>query len=377
MKIVIAGDYAENGRVVPLLHSRKYESVFGPVKDILTGADYSIVNLESPVCESNRDRYAIKKDGPHLYGSRYSVDALKWAGVKCVTLSNNHFYDYGEEGVKETIAACLDADIEYVGAGENIEKASQTLYKKIGKETIAIINCCEHEFSIATNNRGGCNPLNPIQQFYAIKEASKQANYVLVIVHGGPEHHQLPTPRMQLIYRFFVDAGADAVVNHHQHCYSGYEIYNGKPIFYGLGNFCFDAVPVRVNQNWNYGFIVSIIFQSNTVDFKVLPFIQCGKTAGISLIEDYRFYEHLKDLNKIIVNPKLLEKETIKYYKSTSKHHAYQILTPIFSRYWLALVKRGLVPSFISESRKLRVENFVRCESHRDKLMYFFDESII
>lgn len=43
---------------------------------------------------------------------------------------------------------------------------------------------------------------------------------------------------MQEIYRFFVDIGADAVINHHQHCYSGYEVYKEKPIFYGLGNFC-------------------------------------------------------------------------------------------------------------------------------------------
>ena len=51
-----------------------------------------------------------------------------------------------------------------------------------------------------------------------VEEAKKKADFVLVIVHGGSEHFQLPTPRMQATYRFFVDAGADAVVNHHQHC---------------------------------------------------------------------------------------------------------------------------------------------------------------
>ena len=29
------------------------------------------------------------------------------------------------------------------------------------------------------------------------------------------------------MYRFFIDASADAVINHHQHCYSGYEEYHG------------------------------------------------------------------------------------------------------------------------------------------------------
>lgn len=52
-------------------------------------------------------------------------------------------------------------------------------------------------------------------------------------MHGGHEHYQLPSLRMQETYRFFIDAGADVVVNHHQHCFSGYEIYNNKYIFMG------------------------------------------------------------------------------------------------------------------------------------------------
>lgn len=40
---------------------------------------------------------------------------------------------------------------------------------------------------------------------------------------------------MKELYRFLVDCGADAVINHHQHCFSGYEIYNEKPIFMDSG----------------------------------------------------------------------------------------------------------------------------------------------
>ena len=97
------------------------------------------------------------------------------------------------------------------------------MYKRKDGETLAIINCCEHEFSIADDDSAGANPLNPIQQYYKIKEARLNADYVLVIVHGGHEMYQLPSLRMVDTYRFFIDAGADAVVNHHQHCFSGYE----------------------------------------------------------------------------------------------------------------------------------------------------------
>lgn len=49
------------------------------------------------------------------------------------------------------------------------------------------------------------------------------------------------------------------MVNHHQHCFSGYEIYNNKYIFYGLGNFCFDN-PVKRNSIWNEGYMLSLNF---------------------------------------------------------------------------------------------------------------------
>ena len=54
---------------------------------------------------------------------------------------------------------------------------------------------------------------------------------MFLILHGGIEHYQLPSPRMKKWYRHIIDLGASAIVNHHQHCFSGYELYNGKPIF--------------------------------------------------------------------------------------------------------------------------------------------------
>ena len=98
---------------------------------------------------------------------------------------------------------------------------------------------------------------------------------MLVIVHVGPEHYQLLIPRMKEMYRFFIDVGADVVVNHHQHCFSGYEIYKEKPIFYGLGNFCFDWIGKR-NGMWNEGLLLSLTLDLNHKrQFVLIPYRQC------------------------------------------------------------------------------------------------------
>lgn len=368
MKVLIAGDFCPRYRVTEKFEKGDYESVLGEVKEIISDADYSIVNFECPVTEGGEK--PIEKCGPNLQCSENGIEAVKWAGFDCVTLANNHFLDYGKEGVEHTLEACEKYGIDTVGGGMNLQEASKILYKKIEDNTLAIINCCEHEFSIATDETAGSNPLNPIQQYYAIKEARAKAEYVLVIVHGGHEHYQLPSPRMQETYRFFVDAGADTVVNHHQHVFSGYEVYKGKPIFYGLGNFLFDRPGKQ--SDWNEGYIVAL--ETEDSSFKIVPYKQCIETPSVQLLnkeEKASFDKKINDLNCKIVDDNYLRDNLSAYAKKYSKDLK-AILSPYDNTYIKELSIRGYLPSFVSKKRILDVLNYIECEAHRD----IFGESL-
>ena len=370
MRILIAGDFCPQNRVSQQIDKGDYEPVLGQVREVTAKADYSVVNFECPVTKGGEKPNV--KQGPNLQCSSKGIEAAKWAGFDCVTLANNHFCDYGDEGVKNTIDTCISTGIDTVGGGNNLQEASAILFKRIGEHTLAIINCCEHEFSIATVTKGGANPLNPVQQYKAIKEAKKKADYVLVIVHGGHEHWQLPSPRMVETYRFFVDAGADAVVNHHQHCYSGFEVYNDKPIFYGLGNFCFDRAGKWATK-WYEGLMVMLTFDENKVGYEIYPYHQCLESPKIELIEKGAFDEKLVKLNAIIKDEKRLAAETEKYYASTEDKMS-EVFEPCNCRYYLAARRRGWLPSLISKKRKLLAENLICCESHRDKMLYYLEK---
>ena len=369
MIILVAGDYCPQYRVAERFEKDDFESVLGDVKKVLERSDYSVVNFECPITFGTEN--AIVKNGPNLRCSERGIEALKWAGFDCVSLANNHFYDYGENGVQQTVSACNDKGIDIVGGGINIERASTVLYKKIGDKTLAIINCCEHEFSIATETSGGSNPLNPIQQYYAIQEARKKANYVLVIVHGGHELFQLPSPRMQETYRFFVDAGADAVVNHHQHCYSGYEVYHGKPIIYGLGNFCFDEKG-STGGIWNEGYLLMLNFD-DSFSFKIIPYNQCDKEPKVVLLPEGSFDVKLNELNSIIQNKKLLVDHVNRYFDSCNKQSSY-IFEPLMNRVYTSLRYRNIMPSLVSDKRKILAFDFISCESHRDRIIRFLSD---
>jgi poly-gamma-glutamate capsule biosynthesis protein CapA/YwtB (metallophosphatase superfamily) len=77
----------------------------------------------------------------------------------------------------------------------------------------------------------------------AVIQAAGKADFVIAYLH-----HHLWTPTLEQIpdwikpfARACIDAGAHAFVSHGVPLVQGMEVYNGQPIFYGLGNFIFHS----------------------------------------------------------------------------------------------------------------------------------------
>lgn len=370
MNILIAGDYCDKYRVKQKIAEGDYSSLFDNIKPIVDKADISIVNFEFPVVVTKGK--PIKKAGPALAGQPKAVEAIKYAGFNVCTLANNHILDQGADCCNETKRLLNEAGIQTVGAGTNLQEAGQILYVQHNQETLAIINCCENEFSIATDESAGANPLNTIKQYRSIQEAKRNADYVLVIVHGGHEHCQLPSPRMKETYHFFIEVGADAVINHHQHCYSGYEEYNGKPIFYGLGNFLFDWEG-KTNSIWNEGYMVSLTLKKDSkTEYTLFPYTQCNDMPVVVPLDGQergKFENRVRDLNAIIADDKLLKQSWENWIANSS---VYLLLDyqPYRGRILKGLFTRGMLPSFITAKKKYSILNHISCESHLDRLRY-------
>lgn len=369
MKILIAGDFVPQYRTANQIESGDY-SCLAEIKPIIQKSDYSIVNFESPVV--TREAKPIAKTGPRLRCTERAMECLAQAGFNCVALANNHFRDYGQVGVEDTLAACNKYRIDHVGGGVNLAEAQQILYKDIDGQRLAIVNVCENEWSIAGKNYGGSAPTNPVWNYYTIQEARKQSDYVLVIVHGGIEGYQYPTPRMVDTYRFFIDAGADAVVNHHQHCYSGYEEYMCKPIFYGVGNFCFDRSEKR-NTYWNEGYMVMIHFATGMTKYEAIPYTQCDKEPAVILMHGEKkkeFDDIIKEINLTIGSVEKLESQMNNIALKKGKNRLQQI-EPSRGMIVRKLQKWGVMPSLNNEKKIMTINNVIRCESHRELLLKF------
>lgn len=374
IRLLVAGDYSPMLRVADLIEKGREDEIFGEVKELTGRMDYSVVNFESTVTDGKDE--AIKKSGPNLSCSATTVETIRNAGFDMVTLANNHFADYGDRAVGESLKAIKTAGLDHVGGGKNIHEAEITLFKKIKDKTFAFINCCEHEFSIADEDKGGSNPLVPIRQYYKITEAREKADYVIVIVHGGHEHFQLPSLRMQETYRFFIDAGADVVVNHHQHCFSGYEYYHGKPIAYGLGNFCFDNGTDKP-QTWFEGFALELSFEDGKIGLQTYPYVQCKEKASVSFLKDRsEFDKRIKELNAVIADKNKLKEALCKYYDVECRRvvdigEPWPRLYRLFNN----KLKMHVFPIF-TYLKRFPFRNVVCCEAHLDKFRYAMEKLI-
>jgi len=367
IKILITGDtHLGGGRVKELAIREAKDQLFGKFSQLIQKADISITNLESPLVDNGSP---ILKTGPNLKSPISSLGVLKKAGFDLLTLANNHIMDYGEAGLASTLDICSRTGLKTVGVGQNFIDAQQPFTTEIQGLRISIINIAENEFGTTENESPGAHSLNPIQNYYRIKETSETSDYVLVIIHGGHENYQLPSPRMKDTYRFFVDAGASAVIGHHPHCYSGYEVYRNVPIFYSLGNFLFD----KQNQDysiWNEGIMVEFIVDDSGLDFEIIPYIQNDKDVGLRRLnqEERSFFDKkLSQLNKIISDKRELEKNFEEF--CISKRDLYSnFIEPHSFKYIHALRNRNLFPSLLSKRKKRLLLNLTRCEAHRDIL---------
>lgn len=372
MKVLIAGDFCPHARGQELIKLNDFSKNFNGIKELTESTDFSIVNFETniptDICKP------IEKYGPCLSTSPEALKLVRYLGFNVVTLANNHFFDFGQDAVINTLNYLDNFGIEHVGGGRNIDEAKKTLFLNKNDETIAIINACEHEFSIASKDHGGSYGIDPVQIFYDIHKAKEKATYVLVITHGGHEFHQLPSIRMQKWYRFFIDAGADAVVNHHQHCYSGREIYKNKPIYYGLGNFFFDKENQKDITTWNKGILVELNFTKNNIEHNAIPFIQCFDTPSVILKpESTEFHEKFKELNEIIKDENALVKRNQEFYlkRELSVLGNFQ---PYRNRFFKSAYLHRLIPSYLSKKQLLSILNMIECEAHHDRLRIILHE---
>lgn len=214
-------------------------------------------------------------------------------GVDLVTLANNHMLDFGRGPLTETLAALDGAGIAHVGAGEDLEAAKALATFEIEGKTLGFLGASrvipEASWNASRYNSGVFTTYDASQLVEEIKKAKESCDFVAVLVHWGIERNTLPEDYQKTLARQYIDAGADAVIGSHPHVLQGIEYYQGKPIFYSLGNFIFG--------NGSYESIVAeLTLTEGETRVRVIPCASEGNRMRL-LKETQDYYRRLSELS--------------------------------------------------------------------------------
>ena len=366
IKILFTGDFCPHNRIEALSAKKDFNAIYNNFIDVFNGNDLNVTDIECPLTET---KSRIQKTGPYQFAASHTIEILKHANFKLAAMANNHMMDCDAAGALDTIELCKNAGIETVGIGITEAARRKHFSINIKGKKIAIFNIAENEFIETPGGEIAANALNLVKNYYDITAAKNEHDVVILMLHGGNEFHPLPAPRIKETCRFFIDIGVDAIVSYHTHCFSGYEVYKGKPIFYGLGNFIYDD-PGKQDTSWNFGLIVKFII-TDTISFEIIPVKQNSGVPGLfhpTEIELQSIHKKLEDLNAVIQNDEKLSSAFNEYCTSVNPMYTTYI-EPFFGKFVASLRARGLFPKLMNARKRRLLLNIIRCESHRDALI--------
>ncbi|HEU4606909.1 MAG TPA: CapA family protein, partial [Chitinophagaceae bacterium] len=219
------------------------------IGDFLADADITHVSNEvsfKPGCQYSNTSFCSPPE---------FIETLKASGVDLVELTGNHNNDQGNIYNTNSINLYHNLGWHTFGGGLNAEEADQPYIADIKGSKIAFIgyNMADGLGSgaVAGTNSAGANYYTAEKAKTAIEAAKQKADFVIVDIQyaecqaypaGFVEFPICDSPigSQQEDFRQLIDWGADMVVGTQAHQPQTYELYNGKPIYYGLGNLYFE-----------------------------------------------------------------------------------------------------------------------------------------
>jgi len=241
----------------PIRRPAEFTYIWGDALNILrrVAPDLCIINLETAVTVSE-DAWPGK--GIHYRMHPANLPCLTAADIDCCALANNHVMDWGYEGLKETLDGLHRAGIATAGAGlDAAEAAAPAMLDVPGKGRVLVFAWGMEDSGVppewaAGPGRPGVNFLPDLTE-HGVKTIARQVravkslgNLVVASLHwGGNWGFEISAQRRNFAHRLIELADVDVVHGHSSHHVKGIEVYRGKPILYGCGDFLNDYEGIR------------------------------------------------------------------------------------------------------------------------------------
>ncbi len=212
--------------------------------------DVRLINLETAVTRSE-DYWPGK--GINYRMNPESIGVLTTAGTNVVALANNHVLDWGYAGLEETIRALDKARVLHAGAGKDRKGAEAPAVLDLGAKGRVLVFSFAAESSgvpevwAAKEDRPGVSLLQGLSDDAVrrirdqVRRVKKRGDIVIASIHWGPNWgYEISAEQVRFSHGLIDDAGVDVIHGHSSHHVKAIEVYRGKLILYGCGDFLND-----------------------------------------------------------------------------------------------------------------------------------------
>lgn len=332
MKIIFFGDLAYPFKNIDML--KDFINKNELFKDKLI-----IGNLEGLLVS---DEQKVDKEKLILYNHENIVNIFGSGTKTILTLANNHVRDI-PENFEYTLNKLNENNIGYTGAKLKDSKSKDTFYEfDLDNIKYAVFGHCWNVMDrLADTKKDNIYVSNEeyIEFIDKIKDYKKVNKNVFIIIylHWNFDFEQLPFPQHREIARKLIDIGADIVVGGHSHIVNGGEIYNNKPIIYGMGNF---YIPNNVFMNKKLKYPkesnCNLLFEYDTIT-KASKCYWVRNNENIFEIFEEENFENGSIIEKYSLFRNMNEKEYLQYFKKNRKKRR---LVPIYNKLETAKLDR-------------------------------------
>lgn len=252
--VLFVGDVLLGRHVETLMNENGKSYPFKHVVSLIESVDVSIANFEGSVPKEH-----IQTPDHNLTFSvrEAALGTLKDEGFDVLSLANNHSFDHHEAGYIHTLGACEKYELICRGHPYELDLISTTSVRA-GDTLVGLVFL--YEPSIEKDDA---------QLQVVLSGLKKRTEIQVAFVHWGDEYEKLHSESQEELGHMLIDSGVDAVVGHHPHVVQDIEMYDGKPIFYSLGNFIFDQYFDEAVQ---VGLGVRMSIEKDAVTFTLVPF---------------------------------------------------------------------------------------------------------
>lgn len=235
-----------------------YDFVLADVKGMLQSANLVVGNLEGPITDFESISRGTEPGVPQNYIFTFApeiIPTLIANNIKLVNLGNNHILNFGEQGLAQTFSYLNQAGIEHFGHvdSNNDDCKNEMLVKEINGIKLLFVN---YNQFITTD-------FEVLLQAILDQKQETRADVVILYTHWGNEYASQAGAVIQEQAHRFIDSGVDVIIGSHPHVIQQKETYQGKTIYYSLGNFVFDQY---FNQEVRQGLVVKMDVEKQISD---------------------------------------------------------------------------------------------------------------